>query len=184
MKKQILVLFVLMSCFLSSCNDEKIQLSKNYFGTINVFKNGENWQPLIYASQNRKEKEYIVLHIEKPDRQNIIRESLYLHAISKRKGYNLIKSKEEIDDFPYENNIRRYASYYTHIADGDVGCASYQVDDSVEIAGYVNVTTYDESSGRIEGTFEVTLVKERSCEENAPDTLHFTEGFFSTKIQD
>ncbi len=118
------------------------------------------------------------------DKQSIVRERLRFNIISKKEGYNFIKSKEIISNADNENNIRFYSTYYTYAADGDATCSFYQVDDSVEVAGYVDVTKYDEKSGIIEGTFEVTLVKERSCDPTAPDTIHFTEGVFYTKIQD
>jgi hypothetical protein len=182
MKKQIIILLAIVSILVSSCSKEEIQLNRDYFGTIKVLKTGKEWKPLIYASHNTKEKEYVVLHIEKLDEQNFVREGLYLHRIAKKIGYNVIKSQEKIENFPYVNNIRRYSSYY--VTNIDVICSSYQVADSTEMAGFVNVINYDESSGKIEGTFEVTLIKKESCDTNAPDTLHFTEGVFSTKIQD
>lgn len=184
MKKQIIILLAAMSFLVSSCSKEEIQLNRNYFGVVQALKNGEKWKPLIYATQNRREPDYIYITMDIYNKQGFERESLALHHVPKREGSSLIKPRDTIENFEDENNIRHYSSYYTSIADGDVTCSSYQVDDSVEVAGYVNVTKYDKQSGTLEGTFEVTLVKERSCETNALDTIHFTKGVFSTKIQD
>ena len=184
MKKQMIILLAIMSILASSCSKEEVQLNRNYIGTVQVLKNGEKWKPMIYATHNVREPDYIYIEMGIYDSQSIQREILSLHRVGKKEGYNSIKNRDTIENFQDENNIRYYASYYTSAADGDVGCASYQVDDSVEVAGHVDVTRYDEESGILEGTFEVTLVKERSCDKNAPDTLHFTEGVFYTKIQD
>ncbi|WP_375559690.1 hypothetical protein ACE193_18450 [Bernardetia sp. OM2101] len=184
MKKQIIILLAILSMLVSSCSKDEIQLSKNYFGTVEVLKSGQKWKPLIYASVNVQESQYIQLEMAIYDKKNIARERLRFYIISKKEGYNAVKSNEIIPDADNENNIRFYSSYYTYAADGDVGCDIYSVADSTENAGNVTVTKYDDESGIIEGTFEVTLVKESSCNPNAPDTLHFTEGVFSTKIQD
>lgn len=183
MKKQIMILLVMIN-FLVSCSKDEIHLSKNYFGTVEVLKNGNKWQPYIYATTNVQEREYIQLEMAIYDKQSIVRERLRFYIIAKKEGYNPIKSKEIIPNADNENNIRFYSSYFTYAADGDVGCDIYFVADSTENAGSVIVTKYDEASGALEGTFEVTLVKESSCNPNAPDTLYFTEGVFSTKLQD
>ncbi len=184
MKKQILVLLAIIGFLVSSCSKEEIRLSKNYFGTAQVFKNGNKWLPYIYSTTNVQEKEYIQLEMAIYDKKSVVRERLRFYIVSKKEGYNPIKSREIIINADNENNVRFYSSYYTYAADGDVGCDIYSVADSTENAGNVIVTRYDEKSGIIEGTFEVTLVKESSCNPTAPDTLHFTEGVFSTKIQD
>ena len=183
MKKQIIILLAIIS-ILASCSKDEINLRIPYFGEVRTLKNGKEWKPLIYATHNKREPNYIYITMGIHDKQGIRRESLTLDRVPKKVGNSFIKPREIIENFEDENNIRHYSSYYTSVADGDVGCASYQVDDSVEVAGYINITKYDDKSGIIEGTFEVTLVKERSCEPDDPDTLHFTEGVFSTKVQD
>jgi hypothetical protein len=183
MKKQIIILLAIVSILVSSCSKEEIRLNRDYSGVAQALKNEKKWKPFIYATHNRREPNYIYITMDIYNKQGFERESLALHHVPKKEGMSLIKPRDIIENFEDENNIRHYSSYYTSIADGDVTCSSYQVDDSVEVAGYVNVTKYDEKSGKIEGTFEVTLVKERSCETDAPDTLHFTNGVFSTKVQ-
>ena len=183
MKKQIMILLAIVS-ILASCSEDEMRLNIPYFGVAQALKNGEKWKPLIYATHNRREPDYIYITMDIYNKQGFERESLSLDRIPKKVGRSFIKARDIIEDFEDENNIRHYSSYYTLVADGDIICSSYQVDDSVEVAGYVDVTRYDEESGILEGTFEVTLVKDRSCDESAPDTLHFTEGVFYTKIQD
>ncbi len=188
MRKQIIILLAILSVLVSGCNknkeEVKIQLNRDYFGNAQALKNSELWKPLIYATSNVKEPNYIYIEMAMYDKQSIQREVLSFSKVAKKEGYNAIKNKDTIENVYDENNIRYYSSYYTLVADGDVICSSYQVDDSTEVAGYVNVTKYDEKSGIVEGTFEVTLIKERSCDTDLPNILHFTEGVFSTKIQD
>ena len=183
MKKQIIILMATISIIVSGCSKEEIQLNRNYWGEVQASKNGEVWKPYVYATNYTRDADYATIEMATYNNDNIARENLSFSKIAKKVGYNSIKSREVID-VADENNILYYSSYYTLVADGDVICSSYQVDDSVEVAGYVDVTKYDEESGILEGTFEVTLIKDRSCDENAPDTLHFTEGVFYTKIQD
>ncbi|WP_338769311.1 hypothetical protein WAF17_09580 [Bernardetia sp. ABR2-2B] len=172
MKKQIIILLATLSILTSGCSKEEVQLNRNYWGEVQVLKSGEVWKPFIYARTDFTSENHIYFEIASYDRRNIMREVLNISKVAKKEGYNTIR------------NIRYNASYYTLGAGGDVICGAYQVDDSVEVAGYVNVTKYDAESGILEGTFEVTLVKDRSCEENAPDTLRFTEGVFYTRVQE
>ncbi|WP_338769309.1 hypothetical protein WAF17_09575 [Bernardetia sp. ABR2-2B] len=184
MKKQITFLLTTLCILMSSCSKEEVRLNRNYWGEVQVLKNGETWKPFIYATTDVKNSEVIYVEMGYYSKQGISKEVLTLSQISKRIGFNSIISDKVGTDIQDENNIINYSSYYSLIADGDVICSSYQVDDSVEVAGYVNVTKYDAESGILEGTFEVTLVKDRSCEENAPDTLRFTEGVFYTRVQE
>jgi hypothetical protein len=183
MKKQIIILLAIVS-ILASCSKDEINLRIPYFGEARTFKNGKAWKPFIYATHNKTEPNYIYITMGIHDKQGIRRESLTLNRIPKKVGNSLIKPRDTIENFEYVNNIRHYSSYYTLVADGDVLCSSYQVDDSVEVAGYVNVTKYDEKSGVLEGIFEVTLIKEGSCDTDLPNVLHFTNGTFSTRVQD
>ena len=183
MKKQILILLAIISILVSSCNDDELHHIIPYFGFAKAVKTGRNWQPYIYALNDPGDKNYLYISMNIHNKQGFIRETLSFHRVAKREGYNAIKSQEIIVDADNENNIRYYSSYYTSMADGDVICGSYKVADSTDVAGHVIVTKYDEKSGVIEGTFEVTLIKRQSCDPTAPDTIHFTEGVFYTKIQ-
>ncbi|WP_375559692.1 hypothetical protein ACE193_18460 [Bernardetia sp. OM2101] len=172
MKKQIITLLAIISVLASSCDKEEIPLGQDYFGVAQAIKNGEKWKPYIYATSSRRDPEYIAIEMKVYNRYNIAREALFFTRVKKKEGSNAIKT------FLYD------ASYFGYVSDGDVICASYQVGDSTEVAGHINVTKYNEENGALEGNFEVTLVKNYNCDESAPDTLHFTEGAFSTRVQD
>ncbi len=185
MKNLILILLVILVSLLSSCDKEEVNSQVVDTGYCNALKNGAEWSGKIILGTSHRNEDELYIAIKVYNKDNILRESLFFSKISKGLGSNPMK-KRGILDVDDTNNVLTYASYYTSILDGDVGCDSYQVADSVEVAGYVNVTKYDEQSGVVEGTFEVTLVKEFGCdsEPNAPNTIHFTKGVFSTKVQD
>ncbi|GAB3804576.1 hypothetical protein GCM10028819_36320 [Spirosoma humi] len=71
---------------------------------------------------------------------------------------------------------------FTTLIGGDVVRDQYQPD--LTKAGTIEITKYDPKSGEIEGSFDVTLIRDnrRQPTSDAAETIHFQNGSFKTKL--
>lgn len=71
---------------------------------------------------------------------------------------------------------------FTTLIGGDVIRDQYQPD--LSKAGLLKITKYDPQDGEIEGTFDVTLVRDNRWQpvSDAAETVHFQNGSFRTKL--
>ena len=178
MKKQILVLLAVIGFLMSSCDREELYPDSPYFGLASAKCNGNKWKANIYSISSRSSQNHLSIIMRVHNKQGYARETIVFEGIEKRVGYtdSLISQTEP---------ILKYARYSTLAADGNVGCDYYNVLDSS--SNYLILSKYDEKSGKIEGSFNVLFIIDKTrdkCDTTAPDTIQFTEGVFFTKIQD
>ncbi|GAB3044829.1 hypothetical protein [Spirosoma pulveris] len=71
---------------------------------------------------------------------------------------------------------------FTTLIGGDVIRDQYQPD--LSKAGLLKITKYDPQDGEIEGTFDVTLVRDNRWQpvSDAAQSIHFQNGSFKTRL--
>ena len=172
-KYNILIFFVIIFLFLS-CEKE----NQYYWGEATALKNGEEWSAVVHAELNKYYPEKIDIIIDVLDKNKLETEGLNLRKVFMAEGlYDVSNSNSN------EKPDSIGSSFYTSIG-GDVTSNSYHVDEQGN--SFVKITNYNSRTKIIEGNFQITYIitEPRSpWVENPADTIHFTHGYFKTKVR-
>lgn len=146
-----------------------------YWGETAVFKNGVEAIAKSYATQVDPDSTLSVnIDLFNASQRNIGK--LLFQNIPQRTGNVPLKKKV------YPTDGSAYAVYFD--SNGDILNGFYDVLES-EPSNSLIITSFDENSDEITGSFTVTLVVDSSYNAVMPaleDTLRFTGGYFHTKI--
>ena len=191
MRTQLLVLlvgaFILTSCDPLQVTEELFCMNRvekgedPRFGEMSALLNGEPWpvfpwRSYLYASTN-EERETMdigisVLSERSQDAYPV--GSMYFPDVPRRLGIYPLPIPGEKDAVPL--------SYFYHSWEyGDVAEPDYLLD--ISEAPFISINTYAPSSCTIQGTFALTVIREkpRDMHRNL-DTLRFSEGRFYTHV--
>ena len=117
---------------------------------------------------------------------NVQRKAFGVHNIPLQVGHYTI-SRIETGNQVCDSNIL-IASFATSVSDGDVQGDYYLPTENED--NFVSVASYNETTGEVTGTFQITFVIELEDEPpfktdpNAPDTIRLTQGQFSAVIRE
>ncbi len=169
--------------FMTSCKDDPISEPSLYSGEATALKNGEAWVGKTRSNQVFQEPEKLILLIRLYNESGFLREQLGVSGIKKTLSKQLIS---EIDDVKIENDTSEIsADYITIIDDGDVAGDDYGLDTLVT-DNFIQITDVDTAAMEISGIFNVSFILERKgngTPENPPLNIRFTEGQFTTKVE-
>ena len=119
-------------------------------------------------------------------REDILRQSYAIENIPLQLGTHPIQRVEIGRQTCGSDTISAY--FGTSVSDGDVNGDIYlPVADENNI---VSITSLDETTGKVEGTFQMTLAIELNdyppykSDANAPDTIRLTQGWFSATVRE
>ena len=167
----LLFVFTFQSC---TSDDEP-----DYWGEVSAMKNGVPWTAEVYAFSMKPNNNGSGFIAETFNAQGFRREHLYLYKIPSVEGYNEIHPT-----LPREEDGKVGVFYTTVKSDGDVSGDSYNLLQD-DIDDYIDIQSI--KGDVYEGTFQFSITKDTNFIEGdhqAPDTLIFTEGYFSIKIRD
>lgn len=112
---------------------------------------------------------------------NSATDTLTFLAIANQPNDEVLFMKLRFDGAGVYELTGNQAYYYTTVG-GDVLTSEYKLVSGV--AGILYVENYNAAEHLLEGSFRLTLAKERSNPENDTPTLHFTDGSFRGYITD
>jgi hypothetical protein len=154
-----------------------------YWGEASAELNGQHWSAKIRGAKSTtggiEQKPVLNIVLDRFNQDDILRESLYLFKIPNRKGqykiYQTIANTEADTTGVF---------YATVEDDGDVILDIYHLNET-DSAHFVQITAYDAKTTIVEGTFQVSLIRDATRPKRHPsilDTIRFTNGRFKTKI--
>ena len=173
---------IILSCLwlIFSCNKEKFQPDFSN-GQATALKNNQNWKGSARGGINNQGIGVDIVFSVFNDFGEL-RQELVFSKIPLIKGdYTLFI----IDDGQSSDSISR-CNFNTISHDGDVLEDRYDVDESSDERN-LTVTSYDETTNILQGTFDVMLKIDTSRIKyniNNPETIHFSMGEFEVKIKD
>ncbi len=167
------LLFLFESCKEDSPQDLRSEIRQIYSGDATSIKNGENWSAWVRlqgdVNGNILINGQFNLVIDVFNDQGFWRESLGISKVNRIKTSQIISS----------------ADYYTLIDDGDVAGDDYGLD-TLATNNFIQITDVDTVAMEISGIFNVSFILERKgngTPENPPLNIRFTEGQFTTKVE-
>ncbi|MBD2704920.1 hypothetical protein IC229_30085 [Spirosoma sp. BT702] len=174
---------MLLLMALLGCDKAPIKPEWTGWGDVNATRNGSKWTNTAVAALfvktqlNGKCNGYIDLQFYKFSDSGDIRESLHISGISPQSPgrYGLVDEATSAC-----GSGSALAGYQTN--DDDVRISVYSFDQSQP--NHLEITAYDSTTHRIEGTFRVTFNKQAAYTNNDPATVSFTGGKFSAPVND
>ncbi len=170
----ILVVIVISSCKKDENPEPDIY---NSFATAKINNEVFSFKPsMIFSSTTDSYGILLEYHID----EIILRKSLNFSFI---KGETI---KQSIYPISISNQDTSQCSYSTLIGDGDVLGNYYYLNENDLIEDYLELTQFNESTGNVQGTFQVSFYVDTSTifDLNSPDTIIITDGYFETTIHD
>lgn len=180
--KRILVLFILSYLLLLFATCKKDEPEGDYFGYCKFTVNGQEIRfnkctgNILYNNSDS-----ITFSFKKWDGL-ILKESIGFFKAHKNIA---IRQKVYKIELPIVFSKKLTSVFSTLSDDGDVLCDVYNVLESDSLINNITITSYNERTRKIKGTFEVTYIIDTSgtkCRATAPDTLRIRNGEFCTKI--
>lgn len=180
---------LLGSCGLVESENDKERggIDSTYFCT--EIKGGEVWRGESYASFSKQGRFYrwLTIFSDSINESNHRRYRISIYIpFNKRGNYSLEKKEYDIN----EGGVRTGGASFFE-SDWDVRVASYHATDDTS-ANQLTITSYDSTTGLMEGTFRTTVVVDSADRvdepgeppRRQPDTLRFTDGEFRVKVED
>jgi hypothetical protein len=181
----ILVIVVTILCF-TGCKDEFDPcppLPNHYWGSAQADYNSASREYLPYYIPFRDESDNISIVLRRYNTCNFLRESFGFNNIKRTK--QLINRLQPYPSWPNTVDTETtYFSYGTYLADGDAVGTAYILDTAAN--NYLEISHYDATSGEIEGSFQLRIIRDPEFIEynpvpSAPDTILLTNGWFHTR---
>jgi hypothetical protein len=158
-------------------------------GTFNAKLNGDNWEQtyehayyFVHCNSriSAQCKERIIsLTCNLYDNDRKLRQSLYFDYLPGKTGLFKIIPRDH-DQIECDNDL---VSCQLYTGNYDLNNEVYN--SIIREGNYIRIEDFNPETREIKGSFEVTMALERrGGERTLPDTLHFTEGHFHTKILD
>lgn len=150
-----------------------------YWGDVNALRNDELW-----PNAPRNTFLYAVLNPEREVLDFLIDVSISGQSYQEHLFFSGIPNKEGSYTLPQEtrpNKEQRW--FFFAVIGGDALAASYTLDSSALI-NQVTIDSIDKSNCNIEGSFELTLLREQPGRNRLayPDTIRFSKGEFRTHL--
>lgn len=175
------IYFIFLALFFCiSCSDDDMPIveeSSPFWGEITALKNGESWNASVYAAINTTHgtEDWLHIIVRLFDENEILRETMALVKIP------LIPNTHSVFPDIYEDDGKAGALYSIYAV--DVPLADYLPLES-DSTSFITLEEYDEASGEVKGTFDITFVADwkSSLVAEEPDTIRFTNGVFHTRV--
>ena len=180
MKLQLLLLVPLLF-LLENCKEDPIIEPGLYSGEATALKNGKTWSGRTRSNQVFQEPEKLILLIRLYSESGFLREQLGITGINRINRKQLIS---EINYITIENNTSKISANYITV-NGDVVGHVYGLD-TLATDNFIQITNVDTTAMEISGIFNVSFILERKgngTPENPPVNIRFTEGQFTTKVE-
>ena len=177
----ILLVFAMLLC---SCNKntaslEPIKTGYSRIGYMEGVTNGERktYSPVSIFEYNSDST--IFLSLDEFDRDSIVRFSIEISSIPLRDERFTLFKRDSTGQTPNVNAG-------SFLSDGDVFGSYYRLDEADSVEDYIEIRSYDASTGAIVGYFQASLYKDDRVDYDPlrPDTLVIEEGYFETVVQD
>lgn len=147
-----------------------------YWGEASAEQNGIPWESKIFGAERNN---LIDITLHRFNQANLRRENFYVYKIPPKIGTYKIQRTSAHSEADTTGIF-----YNTLEDDGDVILDIYYLNES-DTSHFVEITSYDTKTDIIEGTFQVSLIRDDSRPKRHPsiaDTIQFTNGRFRTKI--
>lgn len=172
---RILIIFSIALLFGSCTKDEPIPEPEIYNGFGSAEINGEvrEFRPSMKFHES-KDSYGIVLDYYF---QEVMKAQIHFRLFSNGEDLQILFQENENNQFPQ-------AIYSTRIGDGDVAGNYYFLNEGDEIEDYLQLISFDESTGKVVGEFQASFVVDTAqiFDPNSPDTIVITNGYFETTI--
>ncbi len=170
--------------FMTSCKDDPIsEPSPIIIGEATALKNGESWLgEVIQFQESNTAMDKFVLRIYVYNTQGFLRENFSIKRLDR--SFN-VQEINILDISTNSDNTGVSANYTTIIDDGDVVGDDYGLD-TLATDNFIQITDVDTAAMEISGIFNVSFILERKgngTPENPPLNIRFTEGQFTTKVE-
>lgn len=174
--------FIIFTIMIFSCGDDDNQDPQRQFdfGSISALKNGEHWSAEIHGFDNNGQWNYFGIEISTYNVDGFRREGLGISYIDKD-----ILSGELIQPCGANCSDSLQSSFSTISGHGDVVCDRYELVSELSDENWIEITEYNSDTKEFRGTFRAVFAIDENrprCDENAPDTIRFTNGEFHSKI--
>jgi hypothetical protein len=171
----LLIILVVFTTVFIRCKEEYAE-PEYYWGEATAELNGQYWISKIWGAERNN---LIDITLHKFNQANLRRENFFLYKIPPQIGvYKILKTSA--DSAADTTGI----FYNTLEDDGDVILDIYHLNET-DSTHFVQITAYNEKTTIVEGTFQVSLIRDATRPKRHPhiaDTLRFTNGRFKTKI--
>ena len=169
--------------FITSCKEDPIPEPNSFIGEAIALKNGVPWTgEIIQFQESNTTLGKFVLRIHVYNTQGFLRENFSIKRLEK----SLNTQEIDILNFSANSDIAGIsANYTTIIDDGDVVGDDYGLD-TLATDNFIQITNVDTAAMEISGIFNVAFVLERKgngTPENPPVEIRFTEGKFTTQVE-
>jgi hypothetical protein len=154
-----------------------------YQGSIYAEKNNQTWNASIHANRSVYSPNGAVLNkftfIADRYENGILREQLAISFIPLLVGnYRTFRNIDPVD------TTKVQVTFSTISFDGDVLCDRYEIVESDSVNNFIALEQVNLASNQVAGKFSLHLsIVLPKCRSDAPDTLYFRNGVFSSKIQ-
>jgi hypothetical protein len=178
---------LLGSCGLTGSSEKKKAKSDSTFFLATL--NGEEvWSGKPNATFSKQGRfDWLALFADSMYNPGLYKEQLSFHTPFQRNGeYSMVEVNRELDD-----GRSRISGASFYVNEGDVLLSTYSpTDDTLD--NQLMITSYDTTTGIMEGTFRTTVVVDSADRESEPgepprhrpDTLRFTNGEFRVEVED
>lgn len=177
--KQIIILLFLSLFIFSKCKKEKDEVKNNYFGYAKAQINGQPFEGKARGGFLYKNPDSLMLNFERWEGL-ILKEEIGFIKAAKSGRQKVYKQ-----DYTQITQTKLTSLYGTFSDDGDVICDHYNVFEADSITNHLTITSYNEATKEVAGTFDVTYIIDaarQKCNPSAPDTIRIRKGEFKTKI--
>ena len=174
---------MLLLLALLGCSKESIRPEWTGWGDVSAICNGGKWNNtaaavlLVKTQSNDKCSGYIDIQFYRFGHNGVISESLHLGGIPTQstERYQLV---DEAASTCGSGLV--LTGYQT--SDDDVRISTYSFDQTQP--NYLEITSYDSTTHRIEGTFQATFDKQAIYKNGDPSRVIFADGRFSAPVND
>lgn len=172
---------IIFTLFINSCEKQEDEVSTYYWGEASALKNQTDWSSnSLHANYNVYQPDNLDFFADVHNSNEVLRERLSFFNIP------IVTENSFIYHLEYDSTEHLTGAAYTTICcDGDVVEDRFIVLDND--TNYIELTSINSETGEIKGNFEVTFVRDPDDDitnASLPDTIHFTDGTFNTKILD
>lgn len=177
--KNILLILVFLTVIFSCKSNKDLDV---YYGNVTAFKNGKPWKANILGSDKNSNEENFAVLASKYDKNQYYFSQISFRKIPKNSIKKFPLTSCSVTNCEKKNVVQ---TFFTTTIQKDVGCDIYKIVESMSSENYLEITKYNKKDDTFEGTFNATLAisdSEDKCNEDAPDTIRFTNGRFSSKI--
>ncbi len=173
MKKLLGILLIIIS--ISCCQDDEQSEPELYNGYATAKVNGVEYDFKPRMKVRSSGIGYnIVMNYYVNDTK---RAQLHISAFTKEENAQTLNSENE-------DNLNPQAIYATLIGDGDVTGNYYFLNEGDEVQDFIEIISFEESSGDVTGNFEASFYVDTSFifDPGSPDTIVISDGYFETRV--